>query len=202
MAAGDIRYVRAPWGPGQVIKYVDTGTVYNEAPVYEVVGATDSAVSLGLEATMDSLGYRVAEIETHLHSYERWLGLGGETLTPFQIDSGNNDWGAWVEVLAVGDTPVQTGKTYYDLHRLMVVDAEQTTIYRIQLAFGGDGDSAVAVGNYTELMYIAFTAAADSGPIEVNTRRQIAGTRCWARCWNASNTGTLDFYIGLHEYEG
>lgn len=50
MASGDIKYVRAPWGPGQVIKYVDTGLVHNSAPVFEVVGGLTVLYPWGLRA--------------------------------------------------------------------------------------------------------------------------------------------------------
>lgn len=208
MAAGDIRRVRAPWGPGQVIEYVDTGEVYNEAPVYRVVVSTDNVVSSGLDGVYDSLGYRVAEIERHLHSYERWFGsdgaIGGSqtSLTPFRLDSGNNVWGAWVPILDANDTPAIAGSVYYDPHRIMVSATERTTPYRIQLAFGADAAAAVLAGNYTGFMYVSGSNLVDSGPIDVHSIRQVVGTPIWARCWTTTDTGTFDFFLGVHEYEG
>ena len=204
MASGDIRYVRAPWGPGQVIEYVDTGEVYNSAPIYKVVAAVDEVESLGLEGVHDSVGYRIAEIERHFHSYERWFGLTGvqNTLAPFVMDSGNNTWGAWIPVLVAGSTPAIAGSVYYDPHRVMVVATERTTVYRIQMGFGASGAAALAAGTYTSFTYISASNQIDSGPIDIHARRQPVGTPCWARCWNASDTGTFSFLVGIHEYEG
>lgn len=209
MAAGDIRYVRAPWGPGQLIQYVDTGVVYNEAPIYEVVVSTDNVVSAGLLSVEDSLGYKVGEIERHTHSYERWFGSDGATggsmatLTPYQVDSGANDWGAWIPLLDANDTPAIAGNVYYDLHEVLVIDAERTTPYRIQIAFGASGAAALAAGEYTEIMFVFPSAAPDGGPVEVQGTRHAAGTPAWARCWNVNAAGgTVDFFIGVHGYEG
>jgi len=209
MAAGDIRNVRAPWGPGQVIQYVDTGEVYNEAPIYQVVVSTDNVESVGLLGVDDSLGYRVAEIERHLHSYERWFGSDGatggslSTLTAYQVDSGANDWGAWIPLLDATDTPAIAGNVYYDLHEILVAAAERTTPYRMQIGFGASGAAALAAGTYTEIMMVYPSAAPSGGPLEVQGRRQAAGTPAWARCWNVNaGGGTIDFFIGLHEYEG
>lgn len=208
MAAGDIKNVRAPWGPGQVIQYVDTGEVHNGAPIYQVVVSTDNIVSAGLEGVADSLGYRVGEIERHLHSYERWFGSDGATggaldsLTPFVLDSANNDWGAWVPILDATDTPTIAGNVYFDPHRIMVSATERTTPYRIQFAFGTDAAAALVAGTYTEFMYVSGSNLVDSGPIDIHSRRLAVGTPIYARCWTTTDTGTFDFFIGVHEYEG
>jgi hypothetical protein len=197
------RYARAPWAPGQVIKYRDTGELYNEAPVYLVETApSDGLASLGLEGVYYSDSYRIAEIERHLHSFERWFGVGGQTLTPFTIDSGNNDWGAWVAILAAGDTPAIAGSVYYDPHRIEVVATERNTPYRVQLAFGATGAAALTAGQYTEIIFSPASNLVDAGPQNVHSRRIAAGTPLWARCWNAGDTATLTFFLGIHEYEG
>lgn len=208
MAAGDIRYVRAPWGPGQLIQYVDTGAVYNEAPIYQVVVSTDNVASAGLASVYNSLGYRIAEIERHLHSFERWFGSDGATggslnsLTPFVLDSANNNWGAWVPVLDANDTPVLAGSIYFDPHRIMVSATERTTPYRVQFAFGANAAAALAAGTYTSFMYVSGSNLVDSGPMDVHSRRLAVGTPIWARCWTTTDTGTFDFFLGIHEYEG
>lgn len=197
------RYERAPWGPGYVIKYVDTGLEYNGAPLYVcAAGNSDNVVSPGLAAVYDSDSYRIAEIEAHTHTYENWFGDGGQTLTPLVIDSASNDWGAWVEILATTDTPYRAGMVYYDLHQLLVTAAERDTPYRVQIAFGADADVALAADVYTEVMFAPNVGLVDASPIEVLCKRQLAGVQAWARCWNAGATGTLSFFVGIHEYEG
>lgn len=197
------RYERAPWAPGYVVHWKDTGNAYHGAPVYiPYVVIADNVATAGLNGTHDSLSYRVAEIERHFHSYERWFGSGGETLTPFTLDSGNNTWGAWVALLAAGDTPAIAGSAYYDPHRILITATERNSPYRVQLAFGASGAAALAAGAYTEVIFSPASNLVDAGPIDINCRRLASGTPMWGRCWNADNTGTISLFVGIHEYEG
>ena len=65
------------------------------------VNKIDAEAVNGLMGTVDSLSYKVHEIEKHLHNWERWLGLAavpvGEThrfdidsMTPFQMQPLNS----------------------------------------------------------------------------------------------------------------
>lgn len=174
--------------------------------------------SLGLLDTEDSVGYRIAEIERHMHSWDRRFGkavtpsgdthvadLLGPGVTAFQITTGNNTWGNWVQVLGSSDTPQIAGATRYDHHRIVVEAASYSGTYFIQVAFGESADLAakITAKTYTSHMYMgqSATVKTDSSPIQV--RRQSAGTKAWFRAMvNGQNAKTLDFYIGLHEYEG
>jgi hypothetical protein len=177
----------------------------------------DGAATDGLAGTSNSLAYRVHEIERHLHSWERWFGLSGApsgethraqrvgtTSTAFQIDAGNNTWGSWLQVLGSSDTPAVTGQAKFDLHRIAVTAIERANaIHFVQLAFGTSGAVALAATTYTELVFEPTVVQGRVAPIDIITRRQDAGTKAWARCWVVGqNTGTVDFFIGLHEYEG
>lgn len=177
----------------------------------------DDAETDGLDGTYDSLAYRIAEVERHLHSNERWFGLAGTpngevhradpmgtTVTPFQADAGNNTWGNWLQILGSSDTPIDAGKAYYDLHRLMIVAVERAnSTHLIQLAYGTSGADALTAGTYTEFVYKPAGVTADEYPLVVQMRRAAAGTKGWLRLFvPGQNTGTFDFWIGLHEYEG
>lgn len=73
---------------------------------------------------------------------------------------------------------------------------------KVNNARGDSGAAALAAGTYTEVVYAAGTLK-DPGVIVTQTGRAPAGSKIWARCkCPGQNTGTLDFYIGLHEYEG
>ena len=179
-------------------------------------GAIDSATTQGLAGVNNSLAYRVHEIERHLHSYERWMELAGTPATEthradaagtgagvFQIDAGNVTWGSWLQILGSSDTPVITGSTKFDLHRLVVTATELNEIYVIQIAFGASGAAALSAGAYTESVFNPVSNQVDSGPVDIQSRRIAAGTKAWARCiCPGQDTATLDFMIGLHEYEG
>lgn len=178
-------------------------------------GKIDNTATNGLLGVPDSLAYRVHEIERHLHSSASWFGLAvtasGEThvadrigagVNPFRIDAGNDTWGAWVQILGSSDTPARAAQLYFDPHLMIVKDTESAAVYFIQIARGTSGDAALAAGMYTELVYSA-TVQKETGIIDVQTGRAPAGSKLWARCLAVGqNTAWLDFYIGIHEYQG
>ena len=108
-------------------------------------GKIDDTATNGLLGVSNSLAYRVAEIERHLHSAASWFGkaavASGEThvadrigagIDPFRIDAGNEDWGAWVQILGSDDTPARTGLVYFDPHMMIVENTESAAVYFIQ----------------------------------------------------------------------
>lgn len=170
----------------------------------------DNVATDGLLGVNNSLAYRVHEIERHLHSYEKWYGVAasvsdthkadrlGAGILSFQVDGGNTIWGPWVQILGSADTTEK-----YDPHKMYISDVQETVPYFVQIAFGADADAAVVAGTYTEFVYRADATNSDRAEFQFNCRRQAAGTLAWARCLAlASNTGTLNFYFGLHTYEG
>jgi hypothetical protein len=178
-------------------------------------GKIDDKATDGLLGTSDSLAYRVHEIERHLHSAGSWFGAAvtpsgethvadriGTTITAFQIDAGNETLGSWTQILGSDDTPARTGMAYYDPHEIVVEDTENASEYFIQFARGDDGSTGYAAGTYTEIVFNA-TVQKETGIIDVHTGRAPAGSKLWARCLSVGdNTGTFDFYLGIHEYEG
>ena len=165
-------------------------------------------------AVVNSLAYRVAEIERHLHSGGRWFETAsvpdaedhvadriGSGAGAFQMDAGNNTWGDWLQILGASDTPTVEGKLYFDPHQFIVEDSERASTYFIQITRGSSGDAGLAAGTYSEFLYSA-TVQKDTSIIVVQTGRAPAGSKLWARCMApGQNTGTLDFYFGIHEYE-
>lgn len=197
----------------QILRILAATTAIDMSDVSKI----DSAATDGLAGVSNSLAYRVHEIERHFHGWERWMGLAaspsGEThradsivdnVNPFVIDAGNNTWGSWVQILGSSDTPVDTGMVKYDLHQIDIVAAETANVvYFIQIAFGETAAGALTAGTYTELVFIPQSANGRPAPIPMISRRQNAGTKAWARnLARGTNTATLSFYIGLHEYPG
>ncbi len=176
----------------------------------------DSAVTLGLAGTNNSLAYRTHEIERHFHSYERWFetaavangeihvadAIGGGS-GAFQVDANNAGWGTWVQILGSSDTPAITGDVKFDVHQITVTAAERNEVYFIQIAIGASGAAALAAGAYTEFVYEPLVANVSAAPSRIQMRRQDVGDKTWARCMcPGQDTATLDFFFGLHEYEG
>ena len=163
-----------------------------------------------------NLNQNILSIEEHLHSWERWCGAAvvpdaelhvcdviGTTSTPFVMDAGNDTWGSWLQIVGSDDTPIIAGKLKFDLHRLFVASLERgNAIHLIQIGFGSSGAAALAAGTYTDLVYKPQSNVLDESPIEMRVKRQDAGTKVWARVWViGQNTGTIDFFHGIHEYE-
>lgn len=176
----------------------------------------DQAVR-GMFGTKYSLAYNVHVIGRHLHSWERWMAAAavpvgethvadriGDSQSPFQADSGNDTWGSWVQILGSTDLPVIVGRVNFDPHEMLIVDIEKNnTIHMIQMAFGETGAAALAAGDYTELTMKSSGVSTQAFPIRLQTRRKPVDTKVWARVLAAGqNTGTIDFFYGLHEYEG
>lgn len=171
----------------------------------------------GLTGVSNSLAYRVHEIERHLHSSGRWFGaavtptatrfadrIGISTGKPeaFSIDAGNDTWGDWVQLFGSDDTPADVGKVYFDPHEIVISDAERAATYFVQIGRGVSGAAIIEAGTYTE--FVLDTVSRSGGNIiSIQSGRAPAGSLLWARCMSPGNdTGTFDFYLGIHEYEG
>ena len=158
----------------------------------------------------------VQEIEHHLHNREKWFGIAGtpsgEThvadrmaggIQPFVLTAGNDDFGAWVQVLGSDDTPVSSGMTKFDGHRAMVTDTNATAPFIIQVASGESAGLAakIAAEEFTEFPYISATNNNDSGISEIISIRLSAGEKVWARaCAIGASGSVFDVYFGIHEY--
>lgn len=177
-------------------------------------GKIDDKAIDGLSGVVGSLAYEVATIEKHIHNWERWIGLAAvpdgevhrfdiDSMTPFQMDAGNDTWGPWLQIVGSEDFPIESGMTKRDAHRMLIVDTERDVqITRIQIAGGEDADAAVTAGNYTELMVVPLRGA-NHAPFEIMTGRAPSTMKGWIRCWvDGQDTGTVDFFLGVHEYEG
>lgn len=177
----------------------------------------DGAVVDGLSGVDNSLAYKVHEIERHFHGWERWFGLAGApdaevhradrigtTTTPFQADGGNLVWGSWLQILGSSDTPANGSMAKFDLHRIQMVSVERiNATYFVQVALGASGTAALESGDYTEFVFHPQSVQAQEVPVEMIMRRKDAGTKAWLRCLAVGqDTGEMDFFFGIHEYEG
>lgn len=196
-----------------------TDTITDFADIQDETDKIDVAAVDGLTGVSNSLAYKVHEIERHLHSGGRWFGAAavpdlpthaadriGTATTAFRIDGGagvgTGSWGAWTQIMGSTDTPITAGNDYWDPHQFIISASERTGIYFIQFGRGASGAEALANGTYTELV-VDMTDRAGGTIIPAQTGRAPAASLLWARCWSVGNdTGTIDFWIGVHEYEG
>lgn len=103
------------------------------------------------------------------------------------------------EILGSSDTPARTNQEYFDPHEIVITASERTTVYFIQFTRGATADLGYSSGNYTEIA-LDLTSKAGGTIVSVHTGRAPAGSKLWSRCLcPGQNTGTLSFYLGIHE---
>lgn len=169
-----------------------------------------------IQTDLTSIEAEIEEVEHHLHNWERWFGLSGSpsgethraqrigiTTTPFQVDAGNNTWSSWLQILGSSDTPADTGKLFFDLHRLMIVAVENANnVHFIQIGLGSSGAAALSAGTYSELVFQPQSVQGQQTILDVLVDRVAVTTKTWLRLWVVGqNTSTMDFFFGLHEYD-
>lgn len=193
----------------------------------------DSAQTDGLLGTPGSLAYETEIVENHIHTRERWFGKravptadnwADDTYTPFTTTSGAQwVYGNGENVLGPLDTPsmqtLSVDNKYFDIHRLLVTDANSTSEYKMRIICGpNDGsmtmNECIAAGRYTEVMLKmdASVQQVPHGPVEIKMPRRpcgpkgppAEGTVIWIQCKCADAVANkyIDFYVGIHEYEG
>lgn len=147
-------------------------------------------------------------LDEHFHTVTRWRGAKAgadetnafdDNLTAFQIDSGNETWGTALCIVGSDDTPIDTGLTYYHPNKIQVVARERGTLaYKIRFAWGASYAAGISAGNYTEQM----TFPSDEPPVVIiDIPRLAVGTKLFVACEVGANTGTIDFFLGVHEYQ-
>jgi hypothetical protein len=150
------------------------------------------------------------ETEHHVHNNEIWFGDAAspnagvheadrESLVSFRVDAGNNDWGTAINVLGTGDTPVQTGMTKYDCHKVLVTTTERTVLTYLRFTFGTSEAQGITDGNSTVVAMIIPSPLRHSA-VEFIMKRANSGTKLWVNAKVIGDTGTVDFIFGLHEY--
>jgi len=167
-----------------------------------------------IEAIMSSL-VNITEVtestEDHFHNIERWYGKKAaptagvremdNVLTVFRIDSGNNVYGTAICIIGTSDTPIiNSSSLYFDIHRLLIVTTERSEPYKVRLTWGTTEAAGIAAGNYSTTMFSPNNTNGKTDPLDIMMPKLPVGTKIWANCWCANNTGTIDFYLGIHEY--
>jgi len=110
----------------------------------------DNDVSLGLSGTVNSIGYRLAEIEKHLHNTEHVYGnntyMTEDYPVKFTVVGGDNAWGTELMIYA-GDT-IESGSTTkkFDLNTMYIVSASAANqISIIEFLYGSKGPAITPI---------------------------------------------------------
>ena len=120
-----------------------------------------------------------------------------DTLTAFQVDSGNDTWGTALCIVGSGDTPISAGNTQFEICHILFSEAEQAEFYKLRLAWGATYAAAITAGDYSEKM--VNPDVMPSQAMDFSMPRVDVGTKVWAACWVTDNTGTLDFFVAIQE---
>jgi len=122
--------------------------------------------------------------------------------TPFEITSGNDDFGDWVLVLGSDDTPAEGGECYVIPKFQVISFADTGTTYIIHLGFGDTVEAAAS--DYTAASIQSPAAAAQSviPLLEVlGCACHDVGTKAWVRvkvC--GKNASTIELFPLVNEH--
>lgn len=174
----------------------------------------------GLNGTVDSLAYKVNEIEKHFHNKERWFGISADQSgndwalsvssagmpSYFRATSGNDTYGADAgdEAKVWGTEDAMGTDTKLDLHEIFITAASTTTIYYMRVVYGsGTMAAAITAGQYIEFPVIADAAAGGSIAVIIPIlmpRITIGTDKVWVQTKNTTDNATIDFLVGGHSY--
>lgn len=170
----------------------------------------DNITSLGLNGTHNSVGYRVAEIEKHIHSPEYWYGkdivddlASKNSLTAWTFTTGAaNTYGEFVQLAdgteLVGDFP---NCKYVDIHRVFITALNQAdSTYIVEIWAGTDTTTNATL--ITEFPIRASNVALGTAiPLEIQMPRGLATNKFWAKAKCEGSGKTISMLFGVHCYE-
>ena len=193
------------------------------------VNKIDNEAVLGLLGVHNSLAYKVHEIETHFHGWERWVGpaaspsaahiadplgeVGGTpagVITSFQVTSGaNKTWGTALQVFGATDAAVCLPTGYqasFDPHHIKFTDVQtdkQEWLLRI-IYSASTAAAGVTAETYTVKPFFIEKTNKNDADTELMVKRAAAGTLIWVQALQLTNNDarTLDIQFGLHGYGG
>jgi competence protein ComGC len=183
----------------------------NETTSTSIKTQTDKIPTLATQDNVTEVLNETEIIENHLHNTVRWYGLkvpqtatewaSATSMTPFQATSGNNTWGPALQVFGTADTLQDPLFTWGDFNEILPVANSSATVYRIRFIWGAaDNATAIAAGQWTEIMFIRGAADNNRKVMQVISPRIPITDKIWCQIWNATNNATLDFYVAAHGY--
>ncbi len=172
----------------------------------------------GIGWTLENIYTTSVILQRHNHNRDRWLGEHGVrnleidcgatgTVAPFQNTAGNDTWSVTpLCLIGTGDGPFVTGMTRFDVHRIHIMDVAvgaDLKLHYVRFVYGtGTVADAITAEQFTEICFSPERAAV-STVIELRMPRLTYGTdKVWVTHWvDGDNVPTIDFRLGVHEYE-
>jgi len=193
------------------------------------VNKIDAEAVTGLLGTNDSLAYKVHELESHHHGWERYFGpaaipsgedhvadpLGevggspGGVQTSFQAISGaSNAWGTPVQIFGATDAAVVLpvgSQAKYDVHHMRFTDVQTDKLeWLICIIVGDSAVAGIAAGTFTVKPFFVEKTDKNDASLELMIKRATAGDKAWVQVLNVTNASalTIDMQFGVHGYAG
>ena len=154
-----------------------------------------------------------AETDQHFHNYETAFGVAAvptathfadqNRIASFVGTSGNNAFGAAVNVIGPDDTPVRAGMKYFDTREWSIIDVSNANPFIFMVIWGTplqNEAAAEAAGQFSTCIVHQPTAAGQNKPQEIRLIRVPSKSQIWVKVKNAANLATVNFQVTLHEY--
>jgi hypothetical protein len=165
-----------------------------------------------IRATVNEIKTEAEFTEDHIHSKNRALGKKNpqtatvwaelQSLNPFVVTSGNNDFGAAEQLIGSADTPFIVGELSFDCGDMLITATSATTPYIIRTIFGTvDAATAEAAGDFSEIQFMKESASGRATIVRIGMPAIVSGTKVWAKVKNASNGETISFLLNIHHYD-
>lgn len=177
--------------------------------LYALAKKIDEAAVDGLSGVVNSLAYKVHEIEKHIHNSAQWFGkdtgdslLNRDSVTPWDLTAGvSQAYGT--EVQLSDGTEIEGGSATmkFDLHEVLVVENDAgnaITTFKIQFWYGTGLFAAATL--LTECVATFFQNSDNHGVITMVCPRIACNNKLWARIKCSVNSKTISILIGGHTY--
>ncbi len=145
--------------------------------------------------------YRELEVvEKSVNNKEIWFGAGAveDSFIGYHLISGNNVFGDPVLLLNVEDTPFREKHTYFDFHKIFILDSSSSNPYYIRFIYG-DSTPEIAESKYNYTTTIVGDKK-NTDPTILISERILVKTKVWAKCKNETNESTIDVLMGCYGY--
>jgi hypothetical protein len=181
------------------------------------VNKIDLLATAGISSTTNSLAHLLGRLNYRAFNRSRFIGPAlvpnGEIHVmdrisagagPYSITSGNNTWGAWVQVLGSADTPIFVGSLFFNIKRFCITNTASTADLILQSVTAADAagiPAMIALDYYSEGFYKASSATADTNLMEMTSPIIPVGTKIWTRLWaKGANNITASGYMEIEEF--
>lgn len=128
-----------------------------------------------------------------------------DTMTPYELTSGDNAYGPWLFLIGSDDTPFRVDKETFDINDLLIQTISAAETGRIQIGWDLTTTTAILTNEtYTSIMFNPEGIGANVavGHVDVDTIDIDAGTLVWARLWvDGENGATASIFLEIHEFD-